>query len=485
MKKQIYGIFLFILFAVTPFLAFSQITLPKVLGDNMVLQQGKKVNIWGLANANETISVKFQKQTKKTVAKTDGHWSIQLDELTATKKPQQLVIQGKKERIVLNNILIGEVWLVSGQSNMEYSMNNHPRYAKPKKGDPNYLYNEYAAANNPIIRIMHVEKNIKTDTLPSNGWQMINKESLAPFSAIGYFFAKALAENMDIPVGVISTTWGGTYIETWTSEQAYLNAPIFADKVSNRKLAGVTIGERYDKMVAPMIPYSLKGFLWYQGEQNLIAGDLDIYADKQKLLIDSWRKAWGDDNLSFYYVQLAPYAYSLRRQDDVAKTWEALPRFWEIQTSCMDIPHTGMVVTTDLVDNAKDIHPSYKWIVAERLSRWALAKDYGNTHIVYSGPTFKKMDIQGDNIVLEFDNAGSGLTTNDGKAPDWFYIRDTRGRFVKANATIESNKIIIPKKMVQEPINIRFGWDELAMPNLFNSEGLPAIPFRVGADKML
>ncbi|MDR2914865.1 MAG: sialate O-acetylesterase [Tannerella sp.] len=424
------------------------------------------------------ITVKFQKQSKKVKADDNGDWSVRLDELTATNNPQQLIIQGKRDKILLKNILIGEVWLVSGQSNMEYSMHNHPQYAKPQKGDPDYLYKEYITAKSPVIRTFYVEKNLKADTLPSDGWQMLNEKTLAPVSAIGYFFAKSLVENLDIPVGIISTSWGGTPIETWTPEQAYLNSPMLKNHVTGHKLNNIIIGERFDKMVAPMIPYSLKGFLWYQGETNVINGDGEIYAEKQKCLIESWRSAWEDERLSFYYVQLAPYTYSQRRGDLIASTWEALPSFWEVQTSCLNIPYTGMVVTTDLVDDPKDIHPSYKWIVGERLARLALCKDYGRSDLICSGPTFKKMTVDKDKITLEFDHIGSGLVTNDGKDPDWFYLKGDNGRFKKVHAVIHENKIILSGEYNMKNPVIRFGWDEVAMPNLFNKEGLPAVPFR-------
>lgn len=479
MKKQYFRNLLIFIFSSVPLLVSSQIRLSKVLSDNMVLQQGKPVKIWGQSEINDKITVKFQKQTKHTQTDENGNWSVVLDELSATKIPQQLTIQGKNDKILLKNILIGEVWLASGQSNMEYSMNNHIKYAKPQKGDKDYLYKQYKSANNANIRVLYVEKNLKTDTLPSKGWQMVNEESLAPVSAIGYFFAKSLIENIDVPIGIISTAWGGTPIETWTSEQAYLNSPSFMDKVINHKLNGTKIGERFEKMIQPIIPYSLRGFLWYQGEQNLINGDQDEYAEKQKTLIESWRSAWNDEGLSFYYVQLAPYAYSQRRKDIIAKTWEALPYFWEVQTSCMQTPYTGMVVTTDLVDNTKDIHPSYKWIIGERLARWALAKDYGFKDMVYSGPTFKKIVEDKNRIIIEFENVGSGLETSDGKSPDWFYVKAKDGRFNKANAKIEDNKITISVDNMVRPVSIRFGWDELAMPNLRNKEGLPAISFRI------
>ena len=468
---------LVVLLLLAPSMVYSQIRLSKVIGNNMVLQQGTKVNIWGDAQPNESITVKFQKQTKKTKADADGKWAVILDELGATKIPQRLIISGKKDRIVLQNILIGEVWLASGQSNMEYSMNNHPQFAKPERGAKNYLNDEYKAADSPVIRVLYVEKNIKTDTLPSKGWQMINEETLAPISAIGYFFAKSLLKNLDVPVGIISSSWGGTPIETWTPEAAYLSSTTFQNKINDNKLNGVTIGERYKKMIEPLAPYSLKGILWYQGETNVINGDGYNYAEKMKIFVESWRSAWNNEIMPFYYVQLAPYIYSQRRDDLIAKTWESLPIFWEAQTSCMNIPYTGMVVTTDLVDNPKDIHPSYKWIVADRLARWALAKSYGKKDILYSGPSFKSLSMNNDKIILEFDNVGSGLVTSDGKAPDWFYIKKKNGRFAKTKATIHDNKIVITADDIYEPMSIRFAWDEVAMPNLQNKEGLPALPF--------
>lgn len=478
MKKNT-CILLFSLLLVFPFIYSSaQITLPRIFSDNMILQQGKPIQIWGIANPSEELTVKLGKQNKKAKADKYGQWAVTFNPLKASKEALRLRVKGKNDSRVLDNILIGEVWLVSGQSNMEYSMNNHPKYAPPRRGDKNHLYNEYKAANNPMIRILYVEKNLKSDSLPTQGWKMINEESLAPISAIGYFFAKELVENIDTPVGIISSSWGGTPIESWTPEVAYLDSP-FAENVLNGRMNNIKIGERYQKMIAPMAPFGLKGFLWYQGEQNLINGDRELYAKKQELLIHAWRSAWKDENLPFYYVQLAPYAYSQRRKDPFPKTWEELPYFWEVQTSCMSIPHTGMVVTTDLVDDVKDIHPSYKWIVGERLARWALANDYGKTDVIYSGPQFKSYTIADSNVILEFDNIGSGLTTSNKRSPNWFYAKDRSGRFGRVEAKLEDNKIVIPIEGLSTPISIRFGWDELAMPNLINAEGLPAIPFRI------
>ena len=455
----------------------AQIILPKIFNDHMVLQQGKKVPVWGTAAPGAAITVRFQEQVKPAIADEQGRWSVQLDELTASKKPNQLVVQSLKDKVTFRDVLIGEVWLVSGQSNMEYSMHNHPQYAKPKKGDPDFLEKAFKAANDPLIRVLYVEKHLKSDVLPTNGWQKVSPAALAPVSAIGYFYAKALVDSLDVPVGIISSSWGGTSIETWTPSEAYAASSVFGSQLEGEQLHGETVGIRYNKMIAPIAPYSLRGFLWYQGETNLIRGDIGNYADKKKVLIEAWRKSWEDDTLPFYYVQLAPYSYSQRRNDAVVNTWEALPKFWEVQYDCLAIPYTGMVSTTDLVDDVKDIHPSYKWIIAERLARLALAKDYGYEGLPYNGPTFKKMTVADDHILLTFDHAAEGLFTPNGEDPTWFVIKHKSGNYQKAKARIEGNTVVIQREKHHLPV-VRFAWDELAMPNLYNKAGLPALPFR-------
>lgn len=460
----------------------AEIRLPKVIGDNMVLQQGKDVAVWGYADPGETVTVKFARQTKRAKADMDGKWMVRLDPMTASKKPAEMTISGRKEKVALKNILVGEVWLASGQSNMEYSMNNHPKYSKPGRGDKDILEKEFKAADNPIIRVLFVEKRLNTDELPTTGWHGLSEESLAPVSAAGYFFAKKLVEELDVPVGIISSSWGGAMIEFWTPEEAYRNSPEFSGDMEGNTLDGSQAGRYYDKMIEPQIPYTLRGFLWYQGESNLMIGDILRYADKQKVLVDSWRSGWGDETMPFYYVQLAPYSYSTRRGDRVVSTWEALPRFWEAQTLSLDIPYTGQVVVTDLVDNPRDIHPPYKWVVGERLARLALAKDYGKD-IEYSGPVFRRMTLEGDKAILEFDHAEE-LATRDGKAPDWFQVRSSSGRLVKPEAVIDGNKIVLTvDKGAKMPLEVYFAWDELAMPNLVNKDGLPAVPFRTNPEK--
>ncbi|MEY2867931.1 MAG: hypothetical protein RIR01_331 [Bacteroidota bacterium] len=473
--------FIFSLLLITNFYNLQAIELPKVITDNMVLQRGKKVVIWGNAEPNESISVSFKKQNKKTKANAEGKWSLSLDPLEASATPAVMEIKGDKDKITLQNILVGEVWLASGQSNMEYSLNkNKQNYAKPKKGNPNYLKDAFRAKQDPRLRLLYVNKDLKSKTLPSDGWHIADSIGLSPTSAAAYFFAKKLMQELNVPVGIITSAWGGTPIENWTPKQAYASNSLFSDKISDGKLDNQQIGMRFEAMIHPIAPFALAGFLWYQGEANLINGDTGIYADKQKALIDGWRATWKENNLPFYFVQLAPYNYSRRTKDLIMHSREDLAVFWEAQTKVMkNVANTGMVVTTDLVDSSSDIHPSYKWIVGERLAGWALAKQYGKKKVVYSGPVFKKMTIKDDKAILEFDSVGSGLktTANDGLL-SWFQIGSGDGSFENAKAVIVDNKVIVTSEKIKKPVEVRFAWDEEAMPNLFNIEGLPALPFR-------
>lgn len=454
---------------------FSHVIPAEVFTNNMVLQQGKPLNVWGTADVGEAVTVRLDGQKMTVKADGAGRWSVKLKAMKAQTQPVTFVISGPSNEVSLKDVLVGEVWVASGQSNMEYSMNNHPRYSKPLKGDKERLLHEYEQASNPMIRIMYIRKDLRSATLPTDGWQKLTPESLKPFSAAAYFFAKSLQDSLRVPVGVVSSAWGGTMIEDWTPAGMYDDNALLknVDK-------GKTFSIRYQKMIAPMAPMTIKGFLWYQGEQNLVAGDTDIYTEKMRAMVAGWRKAWADDTLPFCFVQISPFLYSGRKQDPVPKTWQDLPRFWDAQTRCLDvIPHTSMVVTTDIPENLRDIHPPYKWVVGERLALCALNKAYGRTRVVCSGPTFKSMKREGDTIVISFDNIGGGLVTRNGKAPDWFYARDNRGKYGRVQAELRDNRVYIDASRLASPVELRFGWDETAQPNLMNKEGLPAVPFRV------
>lgn len=287
-------------------IASAEVKLPNIFSDHMVLQQGKKVNVWGTAAPEERVTMKFAKQTVRAVANAEGRWQVQLSPLAASVKPQTLTVKGKTNKVTFRNVLVGEVWLASGQSNMEYSMNKQPQYAPPKKASrghevfertvsmPDTLKYEFLTASDPLIRVLYVDKNLKTDTLPTTGWHPADTTSLAPVSAAGYFFAKRLVKDLGIPVGIISSSWGGSPIEHWIPLEDCQKVPILASQLKNGRIDGKPVGMRYDKMIRPIVPYTMRGFLWYQGETNLIEGDMEIYADKQRTLISAWRRLWND-----------------------------------------------------------------------------------------------------------------------------------------------------------------------------------------------
>ena len=455
----------------------AQVSLPKIFGSNMVLQRDKPLPIWGLAKAGERVTVKFGKQSKQTFADSSGNWKVLLSPLKGSVKPTKMVISGTNT-ITLDNILVGEVWLCSGQSNMEYTMRLMPKYRKPNKG-VNVAEEEIKSANNPNIRIFLVEKKLSTPDVTTKGWNIARDSALMSFSAIGYFYGKELFKELNVPIGIISSAWGGSRIEPWTPAEAYSNSTVFKEDAGKEpgKMDGMTIGHFYKSMIRPLAPYSIRGFIWYQGESNCMLNETFRYTDKMQVLIDNWRSAWFDQTLPFYYVQIAPYYYT-RRKDKLTHTPATLAEFWEAQTKALNIPHTGMAVVNDLVDTLIDIHPSYKWEVAHRLALWALAKNYGKNEIEYSGPIYKQMKTDGDKIELEFSHCSNGLISKDSKPLVWFTIAGTDGKYFPAEAIIEGNKVIVSSTEVGSPSSVRFAWDETAMPNLANKEGLPALPFR-------
>lgn len=459
------------------FFVQAQVILPKVLTNNMVLQREKPVAIWGQAQPGEKITVEFAGQSKTTAASVSGSWQVMLDPMQASAEAQKMTITASNT-LVLDSILVGEVWLCSGQSNMEYPLDRKlKKYTAPKKGE-DVSANELAAPKNALIRFLYVEKKLG-GALPTDGWKSCNDTSLRYVSATAYFFAKNISEKLHIPVGIISTSWGGTRVEEWTPAWAYQQSPLFKDSLvgkTNFKIDGMVPGKKFDGMLAPIIPYSIKGILWYQGESNCMIHDTATFVAKTRLMLDTWKNLWKDESLRFYYVQIAPYNYS-KRKDKLSHGTDLLPYYWEAQAKCLAFPYAGMAVTTDLVDDLKNIHPSYKWEVGRRLSLWALAKDYGQA-VVYSGPLYKSMKIKKSTIELSFTETSSGLSSADGKELNWFTIAGADGKFCPATATIQANKVLVSSPEVKKPVAVRFAWDETAMPNFCNKELLPASPFR-------
>ncbi len=461
--------------------ASAQLQPAAVFSSNMVLQRDKPAPVWGRATPGTKVTVRFMKQQVSTQSDTAGYWKVVLKAMKANTDPHTLRIQADT-LIELNNILVGDLWLCSGQSNMEYPMDRKwKKYAAPKHGT-DVSAEELANPNKPDgVRLLYVERTLnKLPLLPTKGWTLSSDTMLRFVSAIGYHFAKEINAETGVPIGIISSSWGGTKVEEWTPDWAYEQSPVFRDSAATRnfRINGLHPGQKFNAMVKPLLPLAIKGVLWYQGENNCNTNDQSLYPDKFRLLVDTWRTLFNDQQLPFYYVQIAPCLYTNRVKDNPrAKDEFTLPLTWEAQAKGLSISNTGMAVTTDLVDNLNDIHPSYKWTVAHRLALWAGAKTYNIKHIEYSGPIYQSMKVEGDKVLLSFAHA-NGLKSSDGKPLTWFTIAAADGKFVPATAEIVEGRVVVSSPDIKQPAHVRFAWHEAAQPNLVNAGGLPALPFR-------
>jgi len=448
----------------------AEVVLPRVLGHQMVLQQQKPIVIWGKANVGEQISVFFASESALTTADEKGDWKVILNPLKASFENRNMTIKGSNT-IVLKDILVGEVWLCSGQSNMEYTMRKNSKVdteqAKGLKPSP---INELDFANHPNIRLFLVNrKELIKPSLAHEEWDIAEGNALRNFSAVGYFFAKNINKNLNVPVGIIASSIPGSRIEPWINEEDFTKSAYFKDiKVDGDP------SKFYHPMIEPLIPFAIKGFLWYQGESNCFLKERINYTEKMKVLIDGWREDWGGE-LPFYYVQIAPFQYS-SSEGEIKYNQYDLPEFWEAQSSVLKIDNTGMAVITDLFDGGGGIHPGYKWEVGRRLALIALNKTYGQK-LISSGPVYDKMKIKGHKLVLYFNKA-KGLKSKDGKPLDFFELAGFDGIFSPAKAEIRGKKIVLTSSNVTNPTNARFGWEETAQPNLVNIANLPASAFR-------
>jgi sialate O-acetylesterase len=469
----------------------NSLGLPHVFGDHMVLQTGQRVPVWGWATPSESITVTFGGQTKSVVtAADDGAWKIYLDPLAVSSTPRDLTVAGT-DSVIFHDVLVGEVWLCSGQSNMQKPLGTW-------RGQPIPTVNyeqEIAAANYPLIRMMNLKiyepekpaRDIDTTQRPVQdypwaGWVTTTPASIdqIKFSAACYYFGRKLYQSLNVPIGLIEATAGGTHIEAWTPPAGFAADPALADfakaaETPKVEYQGTRISTLYNGMIHPIAPYALRGVLWYQGESNVYNQDGAIYTNKMAALINSWRAEWGRD-LSFYYVQLPPLLYSVTRSQYV-KSPDVEPIFWEAQTAALRLPHTGMIVTTD-IGEPNNMHPPRKKEVGERLALWALAQDYGRKDIEPSGPLFRSMKVKRDQAILEFDHIGGGLIASDNQPLNWFTIAGADGKFVPATAVIKGKTVVVSSTQVADPTAVRFAWSEAASPNFFNKDGLPASPFR-------
>lgn len=450
--------------------ANAKVLLPQILANNMVLQRDVPLNIWGFAVPGEQVSVAFGSQLQKTVADKAGRWKVILAPLATSSVPQKMTITGSNQ-IVLDNILVGEVWLCSGQSNMEYQMRKLVKIPTPKNPALGFPKNAVEEANNKNIRIFLVNRKTlsKPDSL-HKGWSVAQDSALRAFSAVGYFFAKELQEKLGIPVGIISSAVSGSAIEPWIAKSALEEEPFFKDKkVSNDP------GKFYTPMIEPLSPFKLRGFLWYQGETNCFLNEKIDYAYKLKTLINLWRNAWGDQKMPFYYVQIAPYNYS-KQKGKVVFTADTQPEFWEAQAQLLKMPNTGIVVTTDLNDNGEDLHPTYKWVIGKRLSLWPLAKVY-DQKVEYAGPLYESVSFKKGTAFVNFDHA-NGMKALGSQSLKGFEIAGADGKFYPATTEIKGKQVLVKAQAVKQPKAVRFNWDETAPGNLYNEAGLPALPFR-------
>lgn len=450
-----------LLFLLVSFYAKSTIRLPDVIGNDMVLQQQSDVKLWGWGAPGEQISVttSWDQKTYPAVT-TDGNADWQLVIHTpAAGGPYQLILKGANT-ITLTNVMIGEVWICSGQSNMEMSGNWGLKEIRQ----------ELPLAANPGIRFFRIAK--ATAATPQKKgeahWETCDSNSLKAFSAVAYFFGKQLNKELQVPVGLIEAAWGGTSAEVWTPEAVITGDPFLkaaAVKIEVNGQCPNLPGYAYNGMIAPISNFSVAGTIWYQGENNTV----NAYAYRRLFtaMIDAWRKTW-HNNMPFYFVQIAPYKYT--RENTGALLREA-------QAESASYPHTGMVVTADLTSDVHNVHPANKHDVGKRLANWALGDHYRLPGIIYKSPVIKAWHIQKDKIVLEIADAPDGLLIK-GAQPCVLLIAGADRIFYPATALIKGNTIEVRSKKVPHPVAVRYGFSDTGIGTIFSVKGLPLAPFR-------
>jgi sialate O-acetylesterase len=440
----------------------ANVYLPNIFQHNMVLQQQTEIAIWGTASPGEkvTISASWDTKTYTTVGSDNATFRVKLKTPQAG-GPYNITVSGEN-KIVVENILIGEVWICAGQSNMEWSAAYGVKDAKA----------ELATCYNPNLRLFKMPKT--TATTPQNDckgtWKVCDSTSMKQFSAVGYFFGKKLNQNLKVPIGLIDIAWGGSYMESWIAESLinlYPDTQSSAQKMIRSNGWPSQPALIYNGMVAPLTDFNIAGVIWYQGESNRHVPN--TYYKLTHIMVESWRGIWQTE-FPFYYVQIAPFNYR-----DSTNLKAALVR--EMQTKSMDLPKSGMIVTTDLVDDINNIHPAYKKEVGNRLANWALAETYSQNVGVYKSPQYKNMSILGNKATITFDHAEDGLTIKGTELTE-FLVAGTDQIFYKAKAQIKNNGVEVWSDKVPNPVAVRFAFGDMPNPNLFGKSGLPAVPFR-------
>ena len=463
---------------------FADVAVSKVFGDHMVLQQGAPIRVWGTGDPGEGVTVSLGGKSVTTTTAQEGTWRAELPALSADGKAHTMMVKGKNT-IELKDILLGEVWICSGQSNMEWAVNGSLNAKE-----------EIAAADHPQIRLFNVPGHVAQPDPgndPRGQWQICSPETIPGFTAVGYFFGRELQKELKVPIGLVGTNWGGTRIEPWTPPVGFKAVPDLKDYVENleaiakaREEGGKPPGPKggavqiYNGMVHALTPLSARGAIWYQGESN--AGDGLRYDFLKEGLVKGWRSVFENDELSFYWVQLANF--EAPNDHPEGGGWGPVR---EGQRRALRLPHTGMAVTID-IGNDKDIHPKNKQDVGKRLALLALAKDY-KEDVVPSGPLYKGMKKEGSKIRISFDHVGSGLIIGEKTGLDpvketkgaelaRFSIQDDAGKWHWAQAKIDGETIAVWHDEVKDPQHVRFGYESNPVGiNLYNKEGLPASPF--------
>lgn len=467
--KHLLFIFLFVSLSVQ-----AKVTLPAIYSDGMVLQRNQPIHIWGQADPKEKIQILFAEQKQTVKADSKGYWEVNLKALE-TGGPYQLQIIGKENPISIKDILIGDVWLCSGQSNMQWVVNNVTNAEVEKKN-----------ANYSQIRTLNIPRRMELspkDTISAT-WLVCSPENVGRFSGVAYFFAKKVYEETNIPIGIINSSWGGTIVETWTSLEAANTLPQKRlDRYNkNEKLFPPTEyltrknkeAKRndypslvYNAMIHPLLSFSIKGVLWYQGENNV--GNAEPYTDWLTCMIGDWRNRWNSE-LPFYIIQL-PNFDSINKKPLWAEMRDA-------QSKVLAVPGTHLIVTSDLGD-PYDLHPRNKQEVGMRAALQALHYEYGYSDIVSESPMFERMEINGDKVIITFKNTGSGLEIRSRYGClQGFAIAGEDKKFHWALGELKDNRIVIWSPKVPNPVAVRYNWENNPDGNLYNKDGLPACLFR-------
>ena len=478
--------------------ARAEVRLSSIFMDHMVVQRNMPVHVWGMGMPNETVSVTFRGETQTTTTGSLGRWNVYLKPGNAG-GPFSMEVHGTST-ITLQDILVGDVWVASGQSNMEFPM------AEGMNRGVNNEKAEIAAANYPEIRLLTIATNSSDYPLDNavirQPWGACTPATVAQFSAVGYFFARDLQEHQHIPIGVIDDSWGGTIAEAWTSlDGLSANAslmPVFAwrarlmdelpttmleqkkeqQEIDAAKAAGKPIPEfpwhpdpaswkpagLYNAMIAPLTPFPIKGVIWYQGESNDDSQAVPIYGELFKTMIQDWRNHWGVGRFPFLFVQLTSW--------NPGSTW---PELREQQTEALALKNTGMVVTIDVGD-PDNVHPKDKQDVGARLALAARGIVYGEP-IEFSGPMFRQVTTKGHSLRVWFNHTGGGLTSKNGTLRG-FELAGTDQKYFPAQATIDGDTIVVSSPSVPTPIAVRYGWAANPNCNLYNGANLLASPFR-------